>query len=51
MKPKFNMRLYERDATVFHVLEDIASAKKCDYNERIPGVLRPRLEWIIKQVL
>lgn len=48
MKPKFHMHLYERDAIVLHVLEDIESAKQFAYNEGIPGVLRPRPEWIIK---
>lgn len=36
---------YEREALVFQVLNDIEHAKKHDFNERIPGVVKPRLEW------
>ena len=40
-----NIHLYERELIVFQVLEDIHSAKKHDFNVRIPGVVRPRLVW------
>lgn len=36
---------YERDALDFQVLENIETAKKNDYNQKIHGVLRPRLTW------
>lgn len=41
------VHLYEREALIFQVLEDIEHAKKNDYNQRIPGVVRPRLKWEI----
>jgi lipopolysaccharide transport system ATP-binding protein len=39
------IHLYERDALMFQVVEDIEHVKKNDFNQRIPGVVRPRLEW------
>jgi lipopolysaccharide transport system ATP-binding protein len=39
------IHLYEREAIVFQVIEDIETAKKYDYNQKMPGVLRPKLEW------
>ncbi len=44
----FRIHLYARDAIVLKVLEDIESARKNDFNQRIPGVVRPRLTWHIK---
>lgn len=40
-----NIHLYEKELIVFQVLEDIHTAKKHDFNVRIPGVVRPRLVW------
>ena len=37
-----------RDAIIFQVLEDIESSKKNDFNQRIPGIIRPRLEWTVE---
>jgi len=42
------VHLYEREALIFQVLEDIEHAKKNDFNQRIPGVVRPRLRWDMK---
>ncbi len=39
------VHLYEREAIIFQVIEDIDNAKKYDYNQKIPGVVRPKLEW------
>jgi lipopolysaccharide transport system ATP-binding protein len=39
------VHFFEREALMFQVLTDIEHAKKNDYNERIPGVLKPRLVW------
>ncbi|HEU0081126.1 MAG TPA: ABC transporter ATP-binding protein [Candidatus Paceibacterota bacterium] len=33
------------DAIAFRVLEDIDKASENDYNERLPGAVRPRLKW------
>lgn len=41
------VHVYERDALVFQVLENIESSQKNDFNQRIPGVVRPRLEWTL----
>ncbi|MEK9201809.1 MAG: Wzt carbohydrate-binding domain-containing protein, partial [Patescibacteria group bacterium] len=42
------IHLYEREAITFQVVEDIEQAKKMDFNQRIPGVVRPRLKWNIE---
>ncbi|MEK7213784.1 MAG: ABC transporter ATP-binding protein [Patescibacteria group bacterium] len=39
------VHLYEHEAIIFQVIEDINSVKKFDYNQRIPGILRPKLKW------
>lgn len=38
---------YERDAIILQALEDIENPKKYDFNQRMPGVVRPRLEWTV----
>jgi lipopolysaccharide transport system ATP-binding protein len=42
------IHLYESEALIFQVSEDIDKAKKHDYNQKIPGVVRPMLEWNIE---
>ncbi|MEK7180188.1 MAG: ABC transporter ATP-binding protein [Patescibacteria group bacterium] len=42
------IHLYEREAITFQVVEDIEHTKKMDFNQRIPGVVRPRLKWDIE---
>lgn len=39
------IHFYEREAISFQVLEDLEHARKNDYNAKIPGAVRPRLEW------
>lgn len=38
------------EALVFSVVVDIMNARKLDYNQRIPGVVRPRLKWETIQI-
>ena len=40
-----NVHFYRQDALVFDVVEDIQNSRKLDFNQRIPGVIRPRLQW------
>lgn len=42
------VHFYERDALVFQVVMNIDTAKDNDFNQRIPGVVRPRLIWDIQ---
>ena len=42
------IHFYERDALVFQVMTNLDTAKKNDFNQRIPGVVKPRLEWNIE---
>jgi len=44
MRP-LKIHFYKQDALVFQVLEDIENIRKNDFNQRIPGVVRPRLRW------
>lgn len=40
------IHFYQQDALMFSVVEDIMSpSRKLDYNQKIPGVVRPRLKW------
>ncbi len=41
----FRIHLYERDALILQVTEDIEHAKKMDFNQRMLGVVRPKLLW------
>lgn len=36
---------YVQDALSFDVVVDIENSKKMDFNQRLPGVVRPRLVW------
>jgi lipopolysaccharide transport system ATP-binding protein len=40
----------QQDALVFSVVEDIMNARKSDFNQKIPGIVRPRLKWETVQV-
>lgn len=42
------IHFYEREAIMFQVIEDLEHAKKNDFNQRMPGVVRPRLRWETK---
>ena len=42
------IHLYEQEAILFQVIEDLEHTKKHDFNQRIPGVVRPRLEWSLE---
>ncbi len=44
------IHFYQQDALMFSVVEDIMNSKKLDYNQRIPGVVRPRLNWTNIQI-
>ena len=39
------IHFYEQEALMFTVVEDIMQTRKSDFNQRIPGVVRPRLVW------
>lgn len=47
MRP-LNVHFYERDAITFQVMTNIETAEKDDYNQKIPGVVKPKLSWDIK---
>ncbi len=42
------VHFYKQDALVFQVMANLETAKKNDFNQRIPGVVRPKLKWNIK---
>jgi len=44
MRP-LKIHFYKPDAITFTVVEDLENSKKDDFNEKIPGVVRPRLKW------
>ncbi|MCR4306657.1 MAG: ABC transporter ATP-binding protein [Candidatus Yonathbacteria bacterium] len=44
------IHFYEQEALMFTVVEDIMQTRKSDFNQRIPGVVRPRLVWETTQV-
>lgn len=44
MRP-LKIHFYKQEALVFNVVEDIMNSRKLDFNQKIPGVVRPRLEW------
>lgn len=35
----------QAEALIFSVVPDIINARKLDYNQKVPGVVRPRLKW------
>jgi len=39
------IHFYAQDALAFNVVEDIENVKKNDFNQKLPGVVRPRLTW------
>lgn len=45
------IHFYQQDALMFSVIEDIMNSKKSDYNQRVPGVVRPRLNWTNIKIL
>ncbi|MFA6077804.1 MAG: ABC transporter ATP-binding protein [Candidatus Paceibacterota bacterium] len=42
------VHFYAQEALVFQVMTNLDTAKKNDFNQRIPGVVRPKLNWNIK---
>ncbi|MBU3968888.1 ABC transporter ATP-binding protein [Patescibacteria group bacterium] len=44
MKP-LRIHLSQQEALVFSVVEDIMNSQKNDFNQKVPGVVRPRLKW------
>jgi len=44
MRP-LKIHFYQQDALIFNVVEDIMASQKLDLNQKIPGVVRPRLKW------
>lgn len=44
MRP-LKIHFYQQDALIFNVVEDIMASRKLDFNQKIPGVVRPRLKW------
>lgn len=49
MRP-LKIHFYQQDALTFNVVEDIMSSRKLDFNQKIPGVVRPRLKWENKKI-
>ncbi|KKU82107.1 MAG: ABC transporter [Parcubacteria group bacterium GW2011_GWA1_47_8] len=49
MRP-LKIHFYRQDALVFNVVEDIMHSRKMDFNQKIPGVVRPRLKWDHKKI-
>lgn len=43
-----HVHFYAQDALIFQVTTNLDTAKKNDFNQRIPGVVRPKLNWSIK---
>ncbi len=44
MKP-LKIHFSQQEAVVFNVIDNIMNSRKNDFNQKIPGVVRPRLEW------
>lgn len=44
MRP-LKIHFYKQEALMFNVVEDIMNSRKSDFNQKIPGVVRPRLKW------
>ncbi|MHB1117903.1 MAG: ABC transporter ATP-binding protein [Minisyncoccota bacterium] len=44
MRP-LKVHFYQQEALMFNVVEDIMNSRKLDFNQKIPGVVRPRLKW------
>ena len=44
------IHFYEQEALMFTIVEDIMQTRKGDFNQRIPGVVRPRLVWETTQI-
>ena len=44
MRP-LKIHFYKQEALVFNVVEDIMNSRQLDFNQKIPGVVRPRLKW------
>jgi len=44
MRP-LKIHFYQQDALMFNVVEDIMASRKLDFNQKIPGIVRPRLKW------
>ncbi len=40
----------QQEALVFSIIPDIMNARKLDYNQKVPGVVRPRLKWETEQM-
>ena len=49
MRP-LKIHFYQQDALTFNVVEDIMNSRKLDFNQKIPGVVRPRLKWENKKI-
>lgn len=49
MRP-LKIHFYRQDALMFNVVEDITTSRKLDFNQKIPGVVRPRLKWDHKEI-
>ncbi|MEK7163459.1 MAG: polysaccharide ABC transporter ATP-binding protein [Patescibacteria group bacterium] len=47
MQP-LSIHTYERESLIFDVIDDVMAEKQSDFNHRIPGVIRPVLEWNIE---
>jgi lipopolysaccharide transport system ATP-binding protein len=43
------IHFYDQEALIFDVIEDVTSRKN-DYNQKMPGVLRPNLKWETIQI-
>ena len=44
MRP-LKIHFYKQEALLFNVVEDIMNSRQLDFNQKIPGVVRPRLKW------
>ena len=40
------VHFYVPDGIIFNVVDDITDPARHDYTQPIPGIIRPRLEWI-----
>lgn len=45
-----HIHFYDPQALTFDVMEDIESSRPNDFNQRVPGVVRPRLSWNLSMI-
>jgi lipopolysaccharide transport system ATP-binding protein len=48
--PTTKVHFFEQEALIFEVIEDTSKRAISDFNQKIPGVVRPKLQWETKKI-